>query len=293
MTFREEAVSFACGREWLYGVVHKPEKPSRTALIVVVGGPQYRVGSHRQFVLLARHLARAGVTVLRFDYRGMGDSSGLERNFEDVGEDIRAAIDCLSRRVPTINEFVLWGLCDAASAILFYAAGDRRVSGIALLNPWVRTEQSVANTYLRHYYLARLRDPALWGQLLQGKFPFGSALRSVWRVLRDAMGRSRESTSSETSAPRMRSLPDRMLEGLQRFRGRVLLVLSGDDITANEFRYVTEHSHDWQRALAEARIVRRELAPANHTFSRREWRDQVSRWTEEWIGASADVRNRS
>jgi exosortase A-associated hydrolase 1 len=288
MTFREEAVSFACGGEWLYGVIHKPEKSNRKAVVVVVGGPQYRVGSHRQFVLLARHLARAGVTVLRFDYRGMGDSSGSMRNFEDIGEDIRAAIDCLSGRMPVINEFVLWGLCDAASAILFYAAGDRRVSGIALLNPWVRTEQSVANTYLRHYYVARLRDPALWRQLLQGKFQFARALRSMWRVLRDATGRPRESTPSETSAPRIELLPDRMLEGMQRFRGRVLLVLSGDDITANEFRYVAEHSRDWQRALADARVVRRELAPANHTFSRREWRDRVSRWTEEWICASAD-----
>jgi len=182
-----------------------------------------------------------------------------------------------------IEQVALWGLCDAASAILFYAAGDRRVSGAVLLNPWVRTDRSVANTYLRHYYIARLRDPALWRQLLRGEFRIGKALRSMRRVLGDAMGRPRASTPSLTTAPSGGSLPDRMLEGLRRFQGRVLLVLSGDDITANEFRYVTEHSRDWRRALDDARIARRELAPANHTFSRREWRDQVSRWTKEWL----------
>jgi len=47
-----------------------------TGVLIVVGGPQYRVGSHRQFVMLARFLADHGVPCMRFDYRGMGDVSG-------------------------------------------------------------------------------------------------------------------------------------------------------------------------------------------------------------------------
>ena len=39
-------------------------------MVIVVGGPQYRAGSHRQFTLLARHIAAAGYPVLRFDARG-------------------------------------------------------------------------------------------------------------------------------------------------------------------------------------------------------------------------------
>src|SRR3546814_2482234 len=38
----------------------------------------------------------------------------------------------------------------SASAILFYAQRDSRVAGVALLNPWVRTPESEADTYLRH-----------------------------------------------------------------------------------------------------------------------------------------------
>ena len=44
-----------------------------TAVLVVVGGPQVRAGSHRHFVQLARHLATHGHAVMRFDVRGMGD----------------------------------------------------------------------------------------------------------------------------------------------------------------------------------------------------------------------------
>jgi len=293
VSHREKVVSFTCGGDRLCGVIHEPEKPGHTALVIVVGGPQYRVGSHRQFVLLARHLANAGFAILRFDYRGMGDSSGTERNFEQIGDDIRAAVNCVFREIPAVENVALWGLCDAASAILFYAPGDPRIGGVVLLNPWVRTEQSVANTYLRHYYLARLRDPEFWRQLIQGHFQIRKAARSAWTNLKSAAGKSPKTSSNEPAAPRTASLPDRMLEGLKQFRGSVLLVLSGDDITANEFRYVSEHSREWRRALKDARITRRELREANHTFSRREWRDQVSRWTEEWLRTAADTRSES
>lgn len=277
----ESAVSFICGGEWLYGIIHRPSQPLRRGVVVVVGGPQYRVGSHRQFLLLARHLAQAGTAVLRFDCRGMGDSGGEERNFERIDEDIRAAVECLVRHVPEIEEIVLWGLCDAASASLFYAPTDRRVSGLILLNPWVRTEQTVARTYLRHYYVERLRDPAFWRKFVRGEFRVGQALRSLAVTALDAL--RRPAVVATSAIPAEAPLPDRMLAGLQRFRGRVLLVLSGDDITAKEFKDIAASSSAWTRALSEPRVTRFDLAEANHTFSRRDWRERVSRWTADWL----------
>ena len=72
MNYTEETTVFACAGDTLMGILAKPETPADTGVIVIVGGPQYRVGSHRQFVLLSRALAAAGYAVLRFDYRGMG-----------------------------------------------------------------------------------------------------------------------------------------------------------------------------------------------------------------------------
>jgi hypothetical protein len=74
-----------------------------------------------------------------------------------------------------------------------------------------------------------------------------------------------------------------MEDGLRRFSGRVLLILSGKDLTADEFRGVVSRSERWKALLADARVTQRELPEANHTFSRHEWRDRVARWTAEWV----------
>jgi hypothetical protein len=74
-----------------------------------------------------------------------------------------------------------------------------------------------------------------------------------------------------------------MAAGLSRFRGPVLLILSGQDLTAKEFVDVSGASRLWRRLLAEPRVARRVIDEATHTFSRREWRDQVSAWTAGWM----------
>jgi exosortase A-associated hydrolase 1 len=279
----EKPIRFACAGHWLYGVLHVPSSVAARGVLVVVGGPQYRIGSHRQFVLLARALAAASIPVLRFDYRGMGDSEGEPRSFEHIAEDIRAAVDTFFDLLPSLREVVLWGLCDGASAALSYASADARISGLILLNPWVRTEQTVAQAYLRHYYLERLRDPSFWRKLAKGEFRTGKALRSLFGMLRAARGRSPAPTSP--ALMRATPLPERMLAGLQRFRGRVLLILSGDDITASEFKDAATRSRAWKRVLGDPRVTRRDLPGANHTFARRDWRDQVSAWMTQWLGA--------
>ena len=76
-----------------------------------------------------------------------------------------------------------------------------------------------------------------------------------------------------------------MEEGLRRFRGRLLLILSGNDLVAQEFKTLVAGSRRWSALLEERRVTRRDLSEANHTFARREWRDQVAQWTAEWLGS--------
>jgi len=79
---QERASVFGCGGDRLVGILHAPAERARDiGVLVVVGGPQYRVGSHRQFVRMARDFAAAGYPVLRFDHRGIGDSDGAARSF--------------------------------------------------------------------------------------------------------------------------------------------------------------------------------------------------------------------
>lgn len=282
LRYEEKALALPCHGTWLVGVASLPAPPAAAhprGVLVVVGGPQYRAGSHRQFTLLARALAEQGIPTMRFDVRGMGDSGGDALGFEDQEADIRTAIDGFLAAVPDMREVVLWGLCDGASAAAMYAHGDARVAGLVLLNPWVRTEESLAKATLKHYYGKRMLSPDFWKKIMAGRFELRAALSS----LLDQVRRTMRPSAPPQGAACGSSLPERMHDGLARFAGPVLLVLSGADLTAREFADLSSASPRWRQLLAAPRFTRRELAPADHTFSRRAWRDQVAAWTAEWV----------
>jgi exosortase A-associated hydrolase 1 len=282
----ERALSFACGDERLVAVLSLPAAPARRGVLIIVGGPQYRAGSHRQFTLLARSLADAGVPVMRFDYRGMGDSEGAARTFEDVEADVGCALDVFFAEVPALQEAVLWGLCDGASAALFYAHRDARIKGLVLLNPWVRSAAGIAKAYLKHYYLARLKDRQFWRKLGTGEFKLAAAARSLASNAMAAVGlrRTPSGPAPATGAQPAAGLPlaERMCQGLQRFDGPVLLITSGNDLTAREFLQTAAASRKWRGIMRSSRLARFDLPDADHTFSTRVWHEQVARRTAEW-----------
>lgn len=272
---RDAALRFDCAGATLYGVASVPATPAVRGVVIVVGGPQYRAGSHRQFTLLARALAEQGIAVLRFDVRGMGDSEGAARPFEDTGADLRAALTAFMEHVPSLREVVLWGLCDGASAAALYARSDARVTGLALLNPWVRTEAGAASATIKHYYRARLFQKAFWQKLASGQFKPGAAVRS-------ALGLARTAISAPTSAG---ALPDQVYRGLAGFHGKLLVMLSGADLTAQEFADVSASTDGWRKLMAQPRVTRHVLAGADHTCSKRDWHEQVAAWTAAWLRA--------
>ena len=281
VTWREQAVVFVCEGCRLIGIVTLPETAALAGVVIVVGGPQYRAGSHRQFTLLARHLAEQGIASIRFDYRGMGDSEGEMRNFEVVDADIRAAVETLQTHVPSLQRIALWGLCDAASAALYYAPTDPRISDLVLLNPWVHSPAGAARVQLKHYYLSRLMQRSFWAKLLSGKLRLGESAQSLASATRLA---SPDATSAPTD-PRHGGpgYVDRMFEGLRQFRGNILFLLSGNDFTAKEFVALTQSDKRWKKTCRSAKIKHETVKDANHTFSARTWRAQVETHTAQWI----------
>lgn len=281
--YRDEALIFPCADEALVGILSRPSAEADSAsigVLVVVGGPQYRVGSHRQFTLLSRSLAEAGVPCLRFDYRGMGDASGPMRSFEDVSADIRAAVDTFLTRCPHLKGVVLWGLCDGASASAFYAPTDKRICGLVLLNPWVRTEQGGAEVLLKHYYLKRLMSRSFWKKVLSGKFRFLQSATDLKSVV--------DSSRQTTHAAAVQSLPERVRAGLAEAGVPMLIVLSGNDFVAQEFERVTRVTPGWSELLFNGVVER--LPDADHTFSSARHRDAVARVTVDWLESLDHVR---
>ena len=289
MSVEEIALCFPCEGESLVGVLHRPTTAYQRGILVVVGGPQYRIGSHRQFTLMARELAAANVPTLRFDCRGMGDSGGTFPGFENIIPDIHAAMNAFVSNTPGLSEVVIWGLCDAASAALFYGYRDPRVTGMILLNPWIRTESVQARAYIKHYYPGRLAKLDFWRKVRRGDFRWVDTVRSVFAVAKIALGSSSAggggNEASELSLDEQSSLPlpARMADGLRRFEGRVLVILSEKDLTAREFEETVTRSAAWRKLLAQKRVSSLRLGHADHTFSRREWCDRVAAWTRDWV----------
>jgi exosortase A-associated hydrolase 1 len=277
MSYQERALQWSCKGALLPGVLCEPTAAgAEVGLLIVVGGPQVRVGSHRQFVLMARAAAAAGYPCLRFDVRGMGDAEGEARSFEQLDADIGSAIDALLAARPGLRRVVLWGLCDAASAALLYldARRDPRVAGLCLLNPWVRSAQSQAQTRVKHYYRQRLLEASFWRKLLSGKVALG-ALRELMQALR---------LSRKPQVQAAASFQQRMQRAWAGFSGPSLLLLSSEDYTAKEFLEYAQARPAWQQLLSSSALQQATLEGADHTFStagsQQAMQDHVLRWLD-------------
>lgn len=275
----EVAIAFSCDSDTLVGVLHRPDSDERNlGVLIVVGGPQYRVGSHRQFVLMARSLAASGYPVFRFDYRGMGDSTGEPRTFESVDEDIRAAVDAFMASTPGLQRVVLFGLCDAAAAVWMYCPRDARLAGLILANPWVRTEAGEAKAFVRHYYLQRLLQRSFWAKAFSGSLSPIASARGVLAFLRQAVTKTTGGAIADAE-----HFLDRMRRGAAAFAQPVLILISDRDLTAREFEDLVRNSEEWGELMARPNVEMSTVRDSDHTFSGREALEQATRIAQRWL----------
>ena len=284
MNHSDETVLFDCAGDTLLGIVTRPDTPRDIGVIILVGGPQYRVGAHRQYVLLARALAKEGYPVLRFDYRGNGDSGGERRNYARVSDDIAAAVDTMQRCVPEVRRVAMWGLCGAASAALIYSheVRDARVVGLALMNPWIRTEESLARVHVKHYYARRLAQREFWLKLASG--------RIGWRALSDFLRSVRLASTGAGHSTGQGNFQQRMAAGWHGYKGQLLLLLSGRDFTAKEFLDYAAVQPEWAGAFGRPGLQRRELPDADHVCSDPSERARMHQLILEWLSSLERVQ---
>jgi exosortase A-associated hydrolase 1 len=248
--------------------IEKRDNSKKKGVIIVVGGPQTRVGSHRLFVFLARKLVKQGIHVFRFDYTGAGDSEGEVTAFNDVQADISAAVKHFSMLQPAITELSLWGLCDAASAILLYLTKYSNDSGdihrLVLVNPWVRQTHTQAQTYLKSYYVKRFLSQNFWKKLLTGKVNTRTSLNEVHSFRQQ----SKQSADKDNFVEEMR-------QGLSYFVGKATIILSENDLTADEFKLLLKNDASWQKLMTNTNVSHLTVMQANHTFSVNYCKDEL------------------
>ncbi|HYG46874.1 MAG TPA: hydrolase 1, exosortase A system-associated [Allosphingosinicella sp.] len=188
-----------------------------TGLLLVTGGTQTRIGSHRMYERLAAALAEAGWPCFRYDRRGVGDSEGEDPDFRDSGPDLAAAAAAFRREHPGMKRLVGFGLCDGASTLALHGAAAG-LDGYILVNPWfVEAEAGEpAAAAIRSRYKDQLLSLAGWKRLLSGSISYRKVLKGLRKILQS----------------RPSSLAGEIAAALGRARAPAQLVLATRDSTA-------------------------------------------------------------
>jgi alpha/beta superfamily hydrolase len=126
----------------LYGVVTRPiGQSARTGVIFLNNGVAPAAGPGRAWVEFARTLAASGVTSLRLDFSGVGDSPDLTRHPigrdkpvpRIAGRELLAAVDFL--RAGGMRDITAVGLCSGAQIAVRTAAYRGRIDNVFAINP--------------------------------------------------------------------------------------------------------------------------------------------------------------
>lgn len=173
-------------------------------LLMVTGGTQTRVGSHRMYERLAASLAASGHPCFRFDRRGVGDSEGEDPGFRGSTVDINAAA-CTFRTETKLRLMIGVGLCDGATALMLFGR-EAKLDGLILINPWLVEAESGAPppAAIRQHYRDRLASLDGWRRLFTGQvslLKLVGGLRRVAAPPRSDLGQSAISTLIDSRLP--------------------------------------------------------------------------------------------
>jgi alpha/beta superfamily hydrolase len=265
----EEVVTFGPG-ERLFGVVTRPRRAAASdpCVLFLNPGAIHRIGMNRNYVALARDWAQRGVTCLRFDAAGLGDSQshrpgtgGVLYSRETVG-DVKSAIDFMAERYGA-RRFVLAGLCAGAYTAFHTALADARVDTAFVINPQTfdfKPGDSLSVQRRRAYRDANwYRRSALkaesWRKALRGEVD----LVRVGRVLaaRLAVYAERRLNGTDSLA--------RAFGEICRRGTRVLLVYSADDPGLDHLR--DELGGALDRLKQDPHFALEVIDGADHTFT--------------------------
>jgi alpha-beta hydrolase superfamily lysophospholipase len=167
----ERAGYFEVSGAHLYTVLHEVRNPVARLLLV---GPfaSERHNTYIPLVRWARYLAARNIEVLRYDYRGIGESTGVlnEMTLEGWSEDVRLLSTWLVSRTPSVP-LVVHGL--ALGAVLAGRAFDSGIGDALLLwSPPANANQALRSTLMRWVGLEQI-------------FKFGNDRRSTADYIRE------------------------------------------------------------------------------------------------------------
>jgi exosortase A-associated hydrolase 1 len=174
-------LTFPCEGAALAGSLDAAE--GTVGLVMLTGGSQTRIGSHRMYERLAKALSKQGFPCLRYDRRGTGDSAGEDPGFKGSGADIAAAAAAFRQQVPALEQVIGFGLCDGATAAALNGK-PAGLDGLILVNPWLveAAAGEPAPAAVRSHYAKRLTSMNGWKKLLSGAVDWRKLLKGVGSI---------------------------------------------------------------------------------------------------------------
>ncbi len=288
----ETPVFFGNGAR-LFGICCEPRPEvadrSAPAVIFINTGHHHHIGANRMAVTLGRRLAAQGITSLRIDIAGLGDSPAWpgrpEEELYDKAScaDVRAAMDCLEAQGH--RECVLVGLCSGAYLAFHTAVQDTRVTSQVMVNLqrfiWrqgdtlavtTRTSGKLAGD-LGSELIGALRKRGLWRRLLKGG---RKEWETAWALLR------RAGELAGTYCGRLLGVEGEIARSfrlLSQVGTETTLVYSAGDGGLVELE-VHNLRRDGQSLAGHGRVQVEIIAGADHTLTLRPARESLARLIE-------------
>ena len=229
----EEFIQIDSGGERLVGVWTEPEGPARANATVITlhGWGGYRVGPHSFMVKLCRALAAKGVSSLRFDFRGRGDSTGEQKvaTLDTMIEDACRAVEFAQKRAPG-NVFTLWGLCSGGNVAIGAATLKSEVRDLILLStlpfiPQKKSSEKIARTQAQAgNYFRKLFRWATWKKLVTGAVNFRNVKKALFGHYAKGEPNARDPKDSARD----------IMAAFEKYKGRAAFFYGGADREAGD-----------------------------------------------------------
>jgi len=171
-----------------------------TWVVLPSAGAVSRIGPNRLWTRFARAWAARGVSSVRLDIRGVGDSGGpdaSDEHFErlyspEALNDVAVGIEHIRDHFDA-RRFAVVGLCSGSVAGLHLAGERDDVVAAVLINPpFLIWDKYASDSAHWAHIVSRIAQARQWRRLLTGQVTTGDALgvlRSGWRALGAQYGR--------------------------------------------------------------------------------------------------------
>lgn len=290
----------------LFGVLHSApgRGPADLVVLLLSPGVKMRVGPERLYLRMTERFLELGLSVLRFDFHGLGDSEGTlpEERLRDVysnielGRYVDDSVDAMNWMEQTYGcrRFLLSGLCGGAITALLAGGRDKRVAGVHGLGMTAVLAAPAADQsrYMtigqveaqQAMYLRRLLSPDAWFRLLTLKTDIRLIRRMLDLWLRKLVGRKREApVLPPPDGDNANPLFPPAFFNMVATRRPMLFVFGGGDRLHWEYQEKFVARHREQLASMPTLVHEHVVQAANHVLSLREWQDEMLDVSTRWL----------